>query len=257
MVPQGATSATIGIVCGTDSVSTGVVLSASYGGATVTANLTVNPVSVPTAPTTSGLVAAYSFNEGTGTQVIDKSGNGNTGVITGATWTSSGRFGSALSFNGTSSWVTVTDSAVLDLKQSVTLEAWVYPKSSTGWQAAVIKEQTGGLSYALYGNSDPGTPVGTIHTTNDVNLYGGSGLPLNTWSHLAVTYNGSVLKLYVNGTLVNSQSVSGQMPVSTNVLRIGGDSVWGEYFNGLIDEVRVYNRALSAAQIAADMKAPL
>jgi concanavalin A-like lectin/glucanase superfamily protein len=76
---------------------------------------------------------------------------------------------------------------------------------------------------------------------------------LNTWSHLAMTYNGSSMRLYVNGALVATRAQTGNATVSTGVLRIGGNGVWGEYFTGAIDEVRIYNRALSAAEIQADM----
>ncbi len=204
-----------------------------------------------------GLVAAYAFNEGSGSTTADASGNGNAGTITGATWTTSGRFGAALVFNGTNSWVTVNDSTSLNLATAFTLEAWVNPPSQSSWQVAVIKEAPGGMSYAVYANTSGNDPAAALHTTVDVNLYGPSALPLNTWSHIAATYDGSSVKLYVNGSLVNSQSWSGQMPVSSSPLRIGGDSVWGEYFKGTIDEVRVYNRALSAAEIQTDMTTPI
>ena len=78
-----------------------------------------------TAPPT--LVAAYGFSEGAGTTVADLSGNGRTGTISGATWTAAGRFGNALSFNGTNAWVTVADANALDLTTGMTLEAWVNP----------------------------------------------------------------------------------------------------------------------------------
>jgi hypothetical protein len=65
------------------------------------------------------------------------------------------------------------------------------------------------------------------------------------------------LRLYVNGQLVNSRTVTGVGVVSASPLRIGGNAIWGEWFAGLIDEVRVYNRALSQAEIQADMKLPI
>src|ERR1700721_1636408 len=74
-----------------------------------------------------GLVASYSFNEGVGTTVTDSSGNGNNGTISGAAWTTAGKYGSALSFNGTSSRVVINDSASLHLSSGMTLEAWVSP----------------------------------------------------------------------------------------------------------------------------------
>ena len=78
-------------------------------------------------------------------------------------------------------------------------------------------------------------------------------LPAGTWSHLAATYDGSQLRLYVNGTQVAQTAASGSIATSTAPLRIGGNAVWGEWFSGWIDEVRVYGRALSAAEIQDDM----
>ena len=78
-------------------------------------------------------------------------------------------------------------------------------------------------------------------------------MPLNTWTFLTATYDGATLRLYVNGTQVSSKAVTGSMPNSSGVLRIGGNSVWGEYFAGLIDNIRVYNRALSVTEIQSDM----
>ena len=74
-----------------------------------------------------------------------------------------------------------------------------------------------------------------------------------TWTHLAETYDGSSVRLYVNGTPVSTTAAAGSMVSSTAPLEIGGNTIWGEYFSGLIDEVRVYNRALSAAEIQQDM----
>ena len=89
------------------------------------------------------------------------------------------------------------------------------------------------------------------------NAVGSSALPLNAWSHLATTYDGAVVRLYVNGVPAGSASIAGAMAASTGVLRIGGNGVWGEWFAGLIDEVRVYSRALSAAEIQQDMQTPI
>jgi hypothetical protein len=66
-----------------------------------------------------------------------------------------------------------------------------------------------------------------------------------------------MLRLYLNGVEVNARATSGSIVASSGALRIGGNAVWGEYLEGFIDEVRVYNRALSAAQIQADMTTPV
>ena len=197
-----------------------------------------------TSSTPSGLVAAYSFNDGSGVQTRDSSGQSNTGTIAGATWTTNGKFGSALSFNGTSAWVTIADANSLDLTTGMTIEAWVNPSSGTGWRSVVLKETSGGLAYALYSANNGSRPAGYVHTHDDVGVTGTAAVPLNSWTHLALTYDGATLRLYVNGILVRSTSGHGAA-ASAGALRIGGNSVWGEYFRGLIDEVRIYNRALT------------
>ncbi len=89
-------------------------------------------------------------------------------------------------------------------------------------------------------------PAGGTFGGANANAYGAVALTANTWSYLALTYDGATLRLYVNGTLVGSQAKTGAITTSTNQLQIGGDSLYGQYFSGLIDEVRVYNVALSA-----------
>ena len=77
---------------------------------------------------------------------------------------------------------------------------------------------------------------------------------MNAWTHLAATYDGRTLRMFVNGVLVGAEPMSGALITSGNVLSIGGSVVWGGHFEGLIDEVRIYNRALAPGEIRADMK---
>jgi PKD repeat protein len=205
-----------------------------------------------------GLVAAYGFNESSGATVNDVSGRGNHGTVSGATRTSSGRYGRALNFDGTNDWVTVNDAASLDLTTGMTLEAWVYPTATpTDWRSVIMKERPGNLSYSLTANSDRNQPATTVFVGSGRTLYGGSQLAVNTWTHLAATYDGTTQRLYVNGSQVASRPQSGGMQVSSGPLRVGGNSVWGQYFRGRIDEVRVYNRALSASEIQSDRNSAL
>jgi hypothetical protein len=208
---------------------------------------------------TAGLVAAYSFDEAAGSLAGDSSAtNSHTGTIQGATWVSAGRFGSALRFNGTNALVTVADAADLDLGSGMTLEAWVNPSALSGWRTAILKEKPAGLSYALYAHDNAPRPATYINTgSSDIAASGSSGLSLNAWTHLASTYGGGTLRLYVNGVQVRAVAVNGNLVASSLPLRIGGNAIWGEYFAGLIDEVRVYNRALSTAEIQADMTTPV
>jgi hypothetical protein len=206
--------------------------------------------------TSAGLVAAYSFNVGTGTAVADSSGNGNHGTLVNTTWSASGRFGAAAVFNGTSSMMTVPDANSLDLTTGMTLEAWVYPTvQPTDWRTLIAKERPCGVSYYLHGGSSgsnrPATGL-TVGTSEQI-LYGGTRLAANTWVHVAATYDGTTQRLYVNGTQVSSRAQTGSITTSSNPLRVGGNSIYGEYFQGRIDEVRIYNRALTQTEIQSDM----
>jgi hypothetical protein len=205
-----------------------------------------------------GPVAAYNFDAGSGTTVADLSGNANTGTITGATWVTTGKNGGGLSFNGTSNYVQVADSASLDLTTGMTLEAWVNPSAlGTTWRTVLFKAQGSNMVYSLYANQDTTRPVGQVNIGGEKNAVGTAALALNTWSHIAVTYDGSALRLYVNGALAATTAVSGTIPVSSGVLRMGGNAQWGEWFGGLLDDVRIYNRSLSAGEIATDMNRPV
>ena len=216
-----------------------------------------NGASATTPATTPGLVAAFSFNEGTGTTVADSSGNGNNGTITNGTWTTSGRFANALVFNGSNALVTIPDASSLHLTAAMTLEAWVNPSAvNSTWRDVIYK---GNDNYYLEGTSTSNSApaIGGTFGGANANVYGTAGLAVNTWAHLAATYDGSTLRLYVNGTQVSSTARTGSIATSTNPLQIGGDSIYGQYFNGLIDEVRIYNVALTQAQIQSDMNTPI
>src|SRR2546430_1106977 len=204
-------------------------------------------------PQPAGLVAAYGFNEGSGTTVTDSSGNNNVGTVSGAAWTPAGRYGSALVFDGTSTSVTVPSSASLVLTTGMTLEAWVYPTvAPTGWRAVIDKNADG---YYLMASSDQGNrpAVGGSWTAGNQNTVGPTALPVNAWTHLAGTFDGTTVRLYVNGVEVASQAQATSLVNTAETLQIGADKFAGENFAGRIDEVRIYNRALSPAEIQADM----
>ena len=209
-----------------------------------------------TTPPVTGLVAAYGFDTGSGTTTPDQSGTGNNGTLTNATWTTTSKYGQALTFNGTNASVTIPDANSLDLTTGMTLEAWVRPTAlGSSYRTAIMKEQPGSMAYGLYANGS-GTaeaPIGEVYINGYRDAVGTAQLPLNTWTHLATTYNGNVLALYVNGVQAGQLVIAGSMVASTGALKIGGNAIWGEWFQGEIDEVRIYNRALTATEITADM----
>ena len=202
---------------------------------------------------TPGLVAAFAFSAGAGSTAVDSSGTGNTGSLVGATWTTAGRYGNGLAFDE-SGRVDVPDAPSLDLTTGMTLEAWVFPTElGDTWRDVVYK---GNDAYYLEASAPGGPPVaGGTFAGSPVGA--GSRIPLNTWSHLAATYDGSSLRIYVNGAIAGTKQVSTPIATTNNALSIGGDAIYGQDFVGRIDEVRVYNVALAAAQIQADMNTPI
>jgi hypothetical protein len=216
------------------------------------------PPTPPPAPAPSplGLVASFAFDEAAGTTITDSSLRSNDGTIVGATRTS-GRHGRALVFDGVDDYATVAGAAQLNLTTGMTLEAWIYPTAGGSvWRQAVLKEAPGGLSYALYGSDKFARPVAYVNAAGtDIGSRGTSRLPLSTWSHVAATFDGLTLRLYVNGAMRSGKMVGGTITTAHGPLRIGGNTVWGEWFKGRIDDVRVFDRALSPAELKADMNA--
>jgi hypothetical protein len=201
-----------------------------------------------------GLVAAWGFNEGTGTTTGDSSTNGNTGTLmNGPTWTT-GKNGGALQFDGATTLVRVNDSNSLHLSTASTFEAWIYPTVAlAGWRTIIQKEVDAYFFTASGGGGNLPTSGGTFNGTCCTFVIAPSVLPVNSWTHVAATYDGAQLRFYVNGALVASTLVSGSYQVNTNPLWIGGNAVYGEYFQGKLDDLRVYNRALTQAEIQEDM----
>jgi len=253
-----------------------VISQLPIGGATVVVGSAVALVvsSGPAAPL--GLVAAFGFEEAAGTAALDSSPAPINGTLLGPIRVATGKIGRALSFDGVNDWVTVTDTTAskIDLTTGMTIEAWVNPAAMSGWETVVLKERggagTGLLSYALYAHDGApqaggfAGPAGYLrpapaNTTVDQGVRQAvhTAIALNTWTHLATTYDGANQRLYINGVLVATKAQTGAIAAANQPLRIGGNNVSGEFFQGLIDEVRIYNRALSAAEITADMTTPI
>jgi hypothetical protein len=132
------------------------------------------------------------------------------------------------------------------------------PATQTGWRNVIIKRATNpfGLVYALHGNTPTAGPGAFIVAGGfQHNATSPTRVPLDgQWHHLAATYNGTVLRVFVDGVQRASFNVTATIGASTLPLMIGGDAA---FFTGLIDEVRVYNRALTATQIQNDMVTPI
>src|SRR5438445_3116821 len=205
-------------------------------------------------------VASWSFDEGSGGVAADASGNGNTATLgAGSSW-APGVSGGAVRLDGVSGQLSVPNSPSLNPSGAFSVAAWVEPEAAASdFRAVVVKNYTYFLYASSSGNCGNGGVLAGFGTTTVCTT---APLPVNTWTHLAVTYDGTTLSLFRNGVLVASRPGSGPVAAapgavasSTSTLQIGA-SQFGEYFNGLIDEVRVYDRALSPPDIQALSAAP-
>jgi hypothetical protein len=153
--------------------------------------------------------------------------------------------------------VTIADANDLDFTEEFTLEAWVRPRETIEWSQVITKQRGAGISYQLTAHGNHNAPVGYIQgAEKEWGVDGGTTpLPENVWSHIAYTSDGGKLRFYVNGELKGTAS-GFEAVTGTGPLVIGGGSE-GYVFHGLIDEVRVYNRALSEGEVVADSGAGL
>ena len=208
------------------------------------------PASIPISGG-SGLVAQWKFDEGSGTIACDSSGNGNTATLVNGPLWAAGIVGNALYFDGVNDNVVVAASNSLNLSGSFTLSAWVNPASSaTDFRSILAKNYKYYLYASAAGFCGNGSLIGGIYDGGDKVVCQASPLVPNTWTYLTLTYNGSMLTLYRNGVAVASSNISAALSASTGTLQIGA-SQYGEYFQGLIDEVRIYSTVLSAPEIQA------
>ena len=206
------------------------------------------------------LIAYYKFNEGIGPTTTDSSGNYNSGTLlpagSGPAWQTIGcHSGNCLVFDGVNNYVQVSDSSSLDLTNNFTIALWVKPGNLT---------QTNKYILSKLGPGDNAYAIIWEYLNDNIEFYSssytgsnprtGSNIPItNTnWHHIVYTYNGSTWAGYRDGENIFSLSRTFSLNASTGNLLLGtynGSGSW--FFNGTIDEARIYNRALSPAEILA------
>ncbi|WP_053226918.1 LamG-like jellyroll fold domain-containing protein [Solirubrobacter soli] len=213
-------------------------------------------ITVTAPPAGSGPVAAYSFDDGAGALAGDASGNGHEGTILNGTWTGSGKFGGAIDFNGSNTRVDLPSLGRF-YKSGYTLEAWV--KSAGKIDVGVVGSWNAGTAGGpmIWVDHIAGHYYGVVNSGMSNYLDSGQNAVSGTWQHVAVTYDMSTLRFYVNGVEVASKPYTSNVG-DTDLWKIGayGNPIGG-YFDGLIDEVRIYSRALTAPQLANDMSTPV
>lgn len=232
-------------------------------GATLTNVVISGNVQTSTTPSTTGLIAYWNLDEGNGITAFDTSGNGHIGFLyNGTTWTSGKVGSSALNFDGANNLVgiNVDDAGMVN---TFSYSFWanpsqsheIDPESTSGY--AGFDGQRWAISPSWYEGNDVGAGVSV--GTNGVSVYenGDADMaavlvyqaPFTTWTHITVVYENKKPKLYINGTLVRTGLTSRQTYVHFTPDYIGG-GFYG-YYGGSLDDVRVYNRALTADEVSA------
>lgn len=208
-------------------------------------------VALPFSAAADGLRGHWKFDTGSGLVATDSSGNGNDGLlINGPVW-AEGYINGALEFDGEDDYVVVAAAPLeMDTWGEMTVAAWV--KNSVGVGAG-----TDDIVSWWRWNRYPCTDCSFVLThhnnnqyffqTNGISITGGT--VSTAWTHVTATYDGSMIQLYINGSEVASAPHSGGLPYSTADLVIGGQANDANYFEGLIDEVRIYDRALTAEEV--------
>jgi len=210
----------------------------------------------------SGLVAWYTFDEGKGTVARDSAG-GHNGVVHGATWTK-GRIGGALDFDGPKDYVSVPDSPELNITGDLTIAAWVNFRKGgldyDGSEKAIVTKcySNGALNNPFdFRTSISIEPVLAMVRADEGShecLYSDKHITLHSWHHVAVRVKDGAIDFYVDGVLMDKSWGAPALksrPTGNDFPLLIGARSDGLFFNGLIDDVRIYNRALTAGEIKA------
>jgi hypothetical protein len=202
----------------------------------------------------SGLVSYWPMDEPSGANVDDPTGN-NDGTATGTT-VLPGQFANARTFNGSSDYVSMGDTASLDITgNTITLSCWVKISAHQAWGGICGKgnDITATSAYQLMFNNTDNSIYWTVYTTSGGSVLSTKTISDGEWHHVVGTYDGSLgsnqQKLYIDGALENQGNLTGNINNSADPFMVGRYNTAGRFVTGVIDEVKVYNTALSAATI--------
>ena len=226
-----------------------ITITNSSGGALTNYQVQINPFTDSSFINNTGLVGSWHLNEGTGTTAADMSGNGNNGTMNGSSyWNASGKFGSSFQGNGSSNYVNVPNATVLNPTSAVTVSYWVKNNGSVGMP---VNKDSGSTGFYAYTNGSV-MSLAVRTTSGSLEQYSVSNFGDNSWHLFTATWSNSdgYVRIYKDGVLdaTSPTTLGGTIISNTNALKIGGTTSY--YFGGQIDEFTLFNRALSASEIA-------
>lgn len=193
----------------------------------------------------------WRFDENTGSSARDSTVNANHGTIVNASYVD-GRYGKALSFNGSSAYVSVADNAAFKPTTAITIAFWIYWTGSTYSQIIHRQDFFAFKGYDISVDATNQLQFGLGDgTANTYTFCGVNSVPLNTWTHFVCTWsNGGALTVYKNGSLLAvSSTFAGPISYAAGDLYFGRNSLAaGGYFTGYLDEIRIYNTGITSGQ---------
>ena len=206
---------------------------------------------VSQAAITDGLVLYFPFDEGNGNIIQDGSGNGNSGMIVKGTNWVDGKYGKGLYFNGSGS-VEVAHSKTLEIRDEISIMLWILPElSGPDYQGLVTKGDDGKESFELLLNKNGSFHTGWRFAKNRIFPDRGVAgtIVKGEWQHVALTYKPGEWLLYVNGILIDRRTDNDQLTVNNNPLVLGDEKGSNRFFSGTMDEVAIFNRAISQNEV--------
>lgn len=198
-------------------------------------------------PLARGLVGCWLMNEGAGSKIYDLSGNVNTGTFGNETYWTPGRNGPAIGFDGVNDYASMGDVTFLDGLTTASWSWWMKVITPPTLETSVFRKDSAWIPLQFI---EAGTLWRSIVWTSSGRLTWEHDVTITTaeWTYLTLTYDGANVRLYKNGVLDKGpQALTGTLNNSANPLVLGSTGS-AEPFNGLIDDVRTYNRALSAQE---------
>ena len=212
------------------------------------------PPSPPTPPSMTPALS-YAFDETSGATASDASGNGKTATLVNGPTRVPGKYGNGVRLDGVNDYLQVLSPSLPT--GDFTWESWINPNLVSGFSNIMRAGSTAIIELNIVNGKI------VVITNNVTRITSAASISTGTWTHVSITRRGSTLTAYVNGNPTGTGSDAAAYSFSTCQLLIGVDSDTGctgtpnGYFNGTIDEIRIYNRALSQAEILNDMNTPI
>jgi len=202
------------------------------------------------------LVGEWLFNEGSGDIAKDTSGNNNDGTIDKANWAKNGKYDAAIDFDGATSTVVIEHQDILIPIDAATLTVWAYLRENPAGGAieGIVSKGGDHKDFDLQVEGDMLVKWYVSSAPNNYNVISKTQMPIKEWIFIAATYKaGDAISIYINGELENTTAMAEERAPSNESIRIGSSFWANRFWNGMLDEIRLFDSVLSEAEIKSIM----